>query len=453
MRKIIIILLASILLTSCGSYKIDEFMRSRNQIVNQSTNKHRVYFTWASISRISIFSEQEVKDFFKQHPNLILDENSFKYVDYDGKQVIESFEYTGDYKDIKLEEQKVDNQKKMMEAYLKDLEIQNNSLIKLVNSAGKGSDNLYRVYGHLYNNETLFQKLSPSGIESYFNKSDKYKLKEIKFDDKKAKVLWFVFFEKNTQGEKQACYDAIKYSVRGAPAPTIYFNDVEKAKEICKECCQEELESRYYWYVTNGYMKRDIYLKFFPNGKYSDIAKKELAEIKNGKDIKDGVIDPLGDIQKTVDVVGKVYDNSVVGQTIKEIGKNLPKSENVNNQSNSNYEILEQTNITEIKVLDENARESSSISISVGCNNYKHSLDKENDGFSITYFSENRVSDKGFTLNKDLSFFKNEIDTKTIYENSGIAIISFIASNGKSSYLKIKFKKGGSYRLEIFGKK
>jgi len=284
-----------------------------------------------------------------------------------------------------------------------------------------------------------------------------YELKNVQYGkdaykDEYIKMFSMSKLSLSTVEIEQECRKAIRWSIRGMPAPTIYFDDVYTAISKCEKCCKEELESSYYQKVTNGIMKRDIYLKFFPNGKYSDRVKKELIAIKNGANIKDGEIDPLGDLQKTVDIAGKVYDNSVVGQTIKEIGKNLPKSDNLSNQNNSNYEILEQSNIDELKISDENARVSSTISISVGCHNYKHSLDKENEGFSITYFSENRISDKGFTLNKDLSFFKDEIDTKTIYQDGGIATISFVADNGKTSFLKIKFKKGGSYRLEVHGK-
>lgn len=131
-----------------------------------------------------------------------------------------------------------------------------------------------------------------------------------------------------------------------------------------------------------------------------------------------------------------------------DVKKNNYKSSSSSNTS-SNYEIIEQNNISEIKVLDENANESSSISISIGCNNYRHILDKENDGFNIVYTSNS----KSFSSNKDLSYLNNEIDNKIIYREGGIATISFIADNGKTSFLKIKFNRGGSYRLEIYGKK
>lgn len=154
---------------------------------------------------------------------------------------------------------------------------------------------------------------------------------------------------------------------------------------------------------------------------------------------------------------GDIYDNyylynikdkSIIGNRSSDVKKNNYKSNSSSNTS-SNYEIIEQNNISEIKVLDENANESSSISISIGCNNYKHILDKENEGFNIVYTSNS----KSFSSNKDLSYLNNEIDNKIIYGEGGIATISFIADNGKKSFLKIKFNRGGSYRLEIYGKK
>lgn len=78
-------------------------MRSRNEIVNASSNKNKVYFTWIGSSNISIFSKDDVKAFFDKNPNLTLDESSFRYVSYNGKQVIESFEYTVIYRDEKAE--------------------------------------------------------------------------------------------------------------------------------------------------------------------------------------------------------------------------------------------------------------------------------------------------------------------------------------------------------------
>lgn len=248
---------------------------------------------------------------------------------------------------------------------------------------------------------------------------------------------------------EQECRKAIRWSIRGMPLPRVYFDDVNTAISKCEKCCKEELESSYYQKVTDGIMKRETFLKFFPNGKYSEYAKKDLEDMKNGKNIRDGVIDPMADLQKTVDIAGKAYDNSVVGQTIKEIGKNLPKSSTTANLNTENYEVLEQININRFEFTEENAQPRNGderLYLSVGCNNYKHQLDKENDGFIVSL-------DK-YTRNKDLSSWENEIDYKQFFQNDGgIVTISFYSSENIYTSLKLRFKNGGNYRIEVYPKK
>lgn len=311
--------------------------------------------------------------------------------------------------------------------------------------------NNYSVYP---NCRGLFQKINKYDVENYFSKNTDYQL--ISIDDTSAGVAGFQFIQIDDYQvvEKNICRNAIIWSIRGMPLPRVYFDDVNTAILKCQKCCKEELESSYYQKVKDGIMKRETFLTFFPNSKYSEYAKKDLEDMKNGKDIRDGVIDPIADIQKTVDIAGKVYENSVVGQTIKEFGKNLPQNSTTANLNTDNYEVLEQININRFVFTEENPSIGTlaSLYLSIGCKGQKHQTGVDNEGFNATFTTNGKTI---FSTSEDkMANLSPEIRGEQFWERHGAIVnISFYSSDEILTSIKLKFKRGGNYRIEIYPNK
>lgn len=448
MKKTIILILISIFTISCGSYKIEDFMRSRNEIVNASVNKNKVYFTWISSSNISIFTKDDVKAFFNKNPNLTLDESSFRYVNYNGKQVIESFEYTGIYRDEKAELAKLkkeQNEIAIISKIIKSATFKNNLYTVNNSKVVWGPNDGIESYGR----GNYIHNLTETSIRNWFASNPEYVLEKIDYAKHQTTprrgffenyISSFSFYKTDNQQliKEQKCKEAIVDAHRGMPSPNLSRKNIEKAISFCKECCNDELEASFYKDVP--YLKREVFLEYFPNSKYNAKIRQDIADLQSGKKREVGMIDALG----------QAYNNSAVGQSIKEIGKNMPASNSeTNNTSNSsNYEIIEQVNVKRFEFTTEQGQiNASSFNLSVGCNDYSHQYNEDSSKFSIQYLS----GDTNFRTNTDIASFNNEIENKYFSQQDGAFVtIVFYNKNNEIVVLKLKFKTAGYYRLEIF---
>lgn len=279
------------------------------------------------------------------------------------------------------------------------------------------------------------------GVDDILNEDSAYKIKynyRIKryFFYKPSLAHLKALEEKEEHDKAMAdCLEKIRISKRITGINTKLFNE---AVSDCSYCCQDALEYGYYKEVP-GYLKREDFIRLFPNSKYNAKIKQDIADIQSGKKREVSMFEALG----------QAYNNSAVSQAVQEVSKAIPKSTTTETAlpGNANYQILEQVNVEKFEIDDTTAQPSNSLSVSVGCNSYKHQLDKENDGFNVVYLA----GEKTYTVAKDLSFFKNEIDSKSFYDE-GVVLITFLSDRDKLVTLKIKFKKGGYYRIEVFPK-
>lgn len=238
--------------------------------------------------------------------------------------------------------------------------------------------------------------------------------------------------------DEKACRDAIVDAHRGMPSPNLSRKNIEKAISLCKECCKDELEASFYKDVP--YLKREVFLEYFPDGKFASKVKQDIADLKSGKKKEVGMLEALG----------QVYDNSAVGQTVKEIGKALPSSSSQTNNTTSspNYDVIQQVNVKRFEFTKEDGQINySSFNLSVGCNDYTHKYDEETSKFTVQYIS----GDTNYTTHTDIASFKDEISTKYFSQSDGAYVtITFYDKDNELVVLKLKFKNGGNYRMEIY---
>ena len=88
--QFILFFIMIVTLYSCGSVKVDEFVATKSSKVDSENEKYKVTFKWTGYNKISVFSKNDILDYFKKHPELTFLENDITYVD--GKQ-IEGFYY------------------------------------------------------------------------------------------------------------------------------------------------------------------------------------------------------------------------------------------------------------------------------------------------------------------------------------------------------------------------
>ena len=335
-----------------------------------------------------------------------------------------------------------------------------NSIISKVVKRATFKNNLYTVNNskvvwgpsdgvESYGRGNYIYNLTANDIRNWFASNPEYVLEKIDYAKHQTTprrgffetyISSFSFYKIDNQQliKEQKCREAIVDAHRGMPSPNLSRKNIEKAISLCKECCNDELEASFYKDIP--YLKREVFLEYFPNSKYNAKIRQDIADLQSGKKREVGMLDALG----------QAYNNSAVGQSIKEIGKNLPASNSeINNSLNSsNYEVIEQVNIKRFEFTTENGQiNASSLNLSIGCNDYSHQYNEETNKFRVQYIS----AEKNYTTNIDLASFNDEIDNKYFDEHEGAFVtIVFYNKDNELVVLKIKFKKGGYYRLEIF---
>jgi hypothetical protein len=335
--------------------------------------------------------------------------------------------------------------------------VSNTKITNLIqsNSTRKNNSIEYQVVNFIkpaWENPRVIVSVNEKELLEWFSKNPQYKYlgsKEIiNTVIKKGVVKSFEFvktvdFEayqkKKEYDEKYTnCKNAIVDAHRGMPSPNLSRKNIEKAISLCKECCNDELEASFYKDLP--YLKREVFLEYFPNSKYNAKIRQDIADLQSGKKKEVGMLEALG----------QAYNNSAVGQSIKEIGKNIPASNSeMDNSSNSaNYEIIEQVNVKRFEFTTEQGQiNASSLNLSVGCNDYSHQYNEETSKFSVQYIS----GDTNYRTNTDIASFNNEIDNKYFSQQDGaFVIIVFYNKDNEIVVLKLKFKNGGYYRLEVY---
>lgn len=335
-----------------------------------------------------------------------------------------------------------------------------NSVISKIVKSATFKNNLYTVNNskavwgpndgvESYGRGNYIHNLTETSIRNWFASNPEYVLERIDYAKHQITprrgffenyISSFTFYKTDNQQliKEQKCKEAIVDAHRGMPSPNLSRKNIEKAISLCKECCNDELESSFYKDVP--YLKREVFLEYFPNSKYNAKIKQDIVDLQSGKKKEVGMLDALG----------QAYNNSAVGQSIKEIGKNLPASNSdTNTSSNSaNYEIVEQVNVKRFEFTTEQGQiNASSLNLSVGCNDYSHQYNEETSKFSVQYIS----GDTNYRTNTDIASFNDEIDNKYFNQHEGAFItIVFYNKDNELVVLKLKFKKGGYYRLEIY---
>lgn len=322
------------------------------------------------------------------------------------------------------------------------------SLEKLIKNAGKET-NSHRYVATvprqvIITNHPVPVNIPLKKVEDFFNKHPEYILDETttSANYNRNRTIYFYKQEDNLimikeQNEK-TCREAIVDAHRGMPSPNLSRKNIEKAISLCKECCNDELEASFYKDVP--YLKREVFLEYFPNSKYNAKIRQDIADLQSGKKKEVGMLEALG----------QAYNNSAVGQSIKEIGKNLPASnlEASKSPSSSNYEIIQQVNVKRFEFTTEQGQtNASSFNLSIGCNDYSHQYNEETSKFNVQYLS----GETNFKTNTDIASFNNEIDNKYFSQQDGAFVtIVFYNKDNEIVVLKLKFKNAGYYRLEIY---
>lgn len=86
------------------------------------------------------------------------------------------------------------------------------------------------------------------------------------------------------------------------------------------------------------------------------------------------------------------------------------------------------------------------VNISIGCDDYKHELDKQNDGFYASFASEKYKNDKKESYTDYRVLDKSEIDFGTA---PGLLYVSYQTKDSKNVFLTIRIKEPGYYRVTI----
>ena len=220
---------------------------------------------------------------------------------------------------------------------------------------------------------------------------------------------------------------------------------INEAISLCKKCNLEETVSDEIYKHVPFCFNRESFVRIFPNSRYTPSLQKVIDDITSGKrkDERQVLAEAVsGSIKETVENVQDAFSNK--------------DDFSVRSVKSNELEIISQINVKKY-VFSKTTYQGGvdffpeKLMLNIGCNDYSHSLDKENEGFKIIV----ETNGKTVSNNKDIM---NVIDPYEInlsqyqFKEDAIVTISFFSANKSYTELKLRINKGGAYRIEIFPK-
>lgn len=455
--RTILSIFSCLIMHSCGTiFGLDTFMKKASKPTG-TENKYRVSFAWNNgyNTKLTVISKEEITEYFKKNPEIKLDEKSITYTEYKGKSEIQSFEYYGQLNDL-VEKSNKKRQASIERGYA--------NVEKLMKSKSTNDNIIFYVrnYTEQMQPRNFFpmKEINPDDIGRYLRERG-FVILDLHYMKQKTKecntypcIEEFKSFIGSFSYTKTENYDKIicdrareKLLLKSmlSLCPDWKEDQIKEAVRLCKKCNLEETVSDEIYKMIPFCFNRESFVRIFPNSKKTPFVQQIIDEITSGKrkDERDILAKMVNkSINETAEMVSDIISNK------EEISYRLADS--------NDYEIIGSANIKKIEVtkttwhggIDYNTE---GLAINIGCNNYKHELDKENDGFSIVVNSNGQVFSS--YLDKINLIDSNEIDLNNgQFRNSATTNINFYSRKNTSVELQLKFKKGGSYRIQIYPK-
>lgn len=456
--KLLSYFLISFALYSCSSiFSIDWVVRKASK-PTQIQNKYRIDLLYDDAyggKKLLVKSKQEIKDYFAKHSELSLDEKSIEYTEYKGKKEIASFEYYGKLKEIEQ------NAVKKQEALIS----KGNSRVEALMKSSKTTDGInYSVENYIYQHQptNYYPKkdVDISDITRFLDEKG-YKIVDVKYmkqvtkrcnsypcNEEYKSFIGSFTYTKMENFAKIDCEKAIKAMLMGRMSslcPSWSENEIQDAISKCKKCNMEESVAYEIYKHIPVCFNRESFVRIFPNSKYTPSVQKVIDDINSGKkkDERQVLAEAVaGSIKETVENVQDAFSNK--------------DDFSVRNVNSNEVEIISQINVRKYEFSKTTYQGGidffpEKLMLNIGCNDYSHSLDKENEGFKIIV----ETNGKTVSNNKDIM---NVIDPYEInlsqyqFKEDAIVTISFFSANKSYTELKLRINKGGAYRIEIFPK-
>lgn len=263
----------------------------RGSVPTSTPNKYSINFSWNNgyKDKMVIKSKEEIVKYFSEHPELKLDEESFKYVLYEGKMQIESFEYYGQLNEVK---EKIEKQEEKSLAKAK----------KLINTATSADGITFVVNNSIYNGtnrkyypninvsyEYINKALDELGFSLIEYKTQKHVTKECNTYPCVEEYYTFVSnfsYSKKEDYEKISCTNELNklftHSVMDL-CPKWKESQIIEIYNRCKKCNMEENVSDKFYEQVPLCLTRENFVRLFPNSRYTPTVQKQIDDIKKGK--------------------------------------------------------------------------------------------------------------------------------------------------------------------------